>query len=93
MNFKFEVKERLNRIDMRLNRILEILNGKPTEITRLEKQNKDLMDRFMAIDFEKYISMTPDRWESAGKKAAVDISPLTDISMAGEILSQEDIDN
>ncbi len=47
MNFKFEVKERLNRIDMRLNRILEILNGKPTEITRLEKQNKDLMDRFI----------------------------------------------
>lgn len=88
--FKREVLENLEKIKSDMGFLKGALLQRDGEIERLERQNKDLMDRIMSIRFEDYINMTPDRWDSP-KREEVDMSPLTDENMAGEILSDEDI--
>lgn len=88
--FKRKVLDNLEKIRSDMGFLKGALLQRDGEIERLEKQNKDLMDRIMSIKFEDYINMTPDRWDSP-KREEVDTSPLTDDNMAGEILSDEEL--
>lgn len=88
--FKRAVLEKLDQINSDMGFLKGALLQKDREVERLEKHNKDLMDRIMSIKFEDYINMTPDRWDSP-KREEVDTSPLTDDNMAGEILSDEEL--
>lgn len=88
--FKRKTEERLVRLEASMSILKRALADKDKEVERLERQNKDLMDRFMATKWETYVNQNPDRWDSGAKHEIV-MSPLNDLSNAGEILSDEDI--
>ena len=90
MSFRKEVRDALERLEYKINALNTRIESKSAEVERLEEQNKSLFDRLMSIKWEDYISQNPDRWEDKGKQE-MSISPLTDDNMAGEILSDEEI--
>jgi len=91
MSFRKDILERLNHIEAMMRQMQKTMASIGTgEVKRLEEQNKQLFNRLMSIDFEKYVHMAPENWDSKPTQTFED-SPLTDESNAGEILSDEDI--
>lgn len=89
--FKREVLKKLEQINSDIGFLKGALLQRDGEIGRLERQNRDLMDRIMSIKWESYINQSPDRWEATGKHTETDSSPLTDEQYIGEILADEDL--
>ena len=89
MKFRDEVRRRLEGLELKIDQVLGLMAAN----NRLEKQNQDLFDRLMSIDWEKYASMSPtvyNRYEQDRSGESV-MSPTQDESIIGEILSDEDL--
>lgn len=91
MSFRKDVGKRLDKLEITLEMVQRIFIQKDAEIQRLAKQNLDLMNRFMATKWDQYATMNPEHWKDTSVAVEVNGSPLTDISNAGEVLSDEDI--
>jgi len=89
--FKDEVKDRLSKLEASVDLLKRSLTSKDKEIDRLEKQNKDLMDRFMATKWEPYVNQNPDRWDNTAAQTRNVFSPVNDLENVGEILSDEEL--
>lgn len=90
MGFRQEVRESLKNIEIRLDKIVEQLNTD----NRLADQNKDLFDRLMAVNWERYAQLSPDMYNrSVGDHPTETVmSPTTtDEDLIGEIIDNEDL--
>lgn len=87
MGFRKEVRDRLSKIEFLLEQIQKnLLSHRTAEILRLEKQNKDLFDRFQATKWADYIDKNPERWEQNEQPLVGTESPLSDESLIGTVV-------
>jgi uncharacterized coiled-coil protein SlyX len=98
MSFKKDTEKRLTLLEKSLalmegqvKAFGQILVAKEKEVERLAKQNNDLMNRFMATKWEQYALNNPEHFKDTEQPIFEDYSPLTDESMAGEVLTDEDL--
>ena len=89
MRFRDEMRRKLEGLELKMDQILGLMAAND----RLEKQNSELFDRLMSIDWEKYASMSPDIYNRLSGDSPTEsvMSPTQDESIIGEILSDEDL--
>lgn len=84
MSYKKNILEKLERIQTQLEKSGATVGILREEIDRLRKENEKLMDRFMAMDFEKFKTYNPEfSVEPVKEQALYD----EDESNAGEIFA------
>ena len=79
----------LERVEKKLDELL--LNQ--GEVGRLSDQNKELFDRLMSIDWEKFAYLREDKDKSPSDRSQYIYGAESDETNIGEILSDEDIGN
>ena len=89
MSFKSDTKRLLKDIHYQLQHHDPLIQEFKLELLRLRKQNEMLMDRLMAVDFEKYRTFAPEDFESQGpsfgSRAELNID---DDELAGEMVRE-----
>lgn len=90
MGLKKDILDKLTNIERLLIEINRKVSTTPGEVKRLEDQNKQLLNRLMAVNFEKYATYAPENIGDS-KPTEVVVSPITDENNAGEILSDEEL--
>lgn len=88
MGFRKEVREKLEKLEEKVDWLVEVLG----EESRLVKQNEALFDKLMARNWEEYqASPSMQNREETMVKHQMPLLPKQDESSIGEILSDEEI--
>ncbi len=88
MSFKAEVKQELRSISTLLRAGDPVVKELKQELVRLRAQNEKLMDRLMAVDYEKYRTFAPEDFVGdANYPVGAKVGPnLSDDELAGEMV-------
>ncbi len=92
MSFKSEVSQALQNITRLLRDRDPVVEELKTELVRLRSQNEKLLDRLMAVDYEKYRTFAPEEFVGdTSYPVGAKVGPnLSDDELAGEMVKVEE---